>query len=159
MTDECRPAAGAADGSLHWLLDTDAGHHNMAVWIPTPQACWAMNGRLWYPSDLHKAGLTYHAPASPDDATERARLEREVKRLQGQIDAQAKPVAGDPVFMVLHELQQENIRLRGSLERIARFDHKNAVPWTHQAAADAYWLALDGCRLIARAALTPGGAS
>lgn len=161
MTDECRPAAGAESAERHWLNHPRWGWA-LGWWLPL-SGDWriqAICGNIVATSrEAAELNWTYHAPASPDDATERARLEREVKMLQGQIDAQAKPVAGDPVFMVLHELQQENIRLRGSLERIARFDHKNAVPWTHQAAADAYWLALDGCRLIARAALTPGDAS
>lgn len=149
---QCRPPEGAEN---HWFKHKDHGYRLYERISGTALGTFWMYRDFGGKSEtLAAEGWTYHLPASPDDATERARLEQEVERLWEAL--RAKPVAGDPVFMVLHELQQENIRLRGSLERIARFDHKNAAPWTHQAAADAYWLALDGCRLIARAALTPG---
>ncbi len=82
VTDECRPAAGAADGSLHWLLVKHSGHYNIGVWHIAPREYWVMDGRIWYPPDVRNAGMTYHAPASPDDATERAMLADENARLR-----------------------------------------------------------------------------
>lgn len=89
MTDECRPAAGAADGSLHWLKP--ANHAAQIWWWEAGE--W--RDRIGYarsPQVQAMWGFTYHLPASPDDATERARLEKENARLREVADA-AREVA------------------------------------------------------------------
>jgi|JI10StandDraft_1071094.scaffolds.fasta_scaffold1151834_2 hypothetical protein len=85
MVDECRPDAGATDGSLHWLR-----RHDLA-----PIACvWRTpkNGEWWYgnvplsPSQaVSDFGLTYVAPASPDDAAARKQLEKDVEMLRDML--------------------------------------------------------------------------
>jgi len=83
VTDECRPAAGAADGSLHWLKP--ANHAAQIWWWEAGE--W--RDRIGYarsPQVQAMWGFTYHLPASPDDATERARLERENARLREALD-------------------------------------------------------------------------
>ena len=49
----------------------------------------------------------------------------------------------------------EIARLRDALKKVTEVRPWSRIPWTHEAAADAYWAALDRCRDIARAALEP----
>jgi hypothetical protein len=85
MTDttECRPAAGTADGSLHWLKP--ANHAAQIWWWEAGE--W--RDRIGYarsPQVQAQWGYAYHLPASPDDATERARLADENARLREALE-------------------------------------------------------------------------
>ena len=84
MTDECRPAAGAADGSLHWLTYTDGSVRDVGMWR---RGGWDISGGRFSPKNAARLGFVYYLPASPDDATERARLEKENARLRAVADA------------------------------------------------------------------------
>lgn len=82
---QCRPPEGAEN---HWFKHNDHGYRLYERISGTALGTFWMYRDFGGKSEtLAAEGWTYHLPASPDDATERARLEREVKRLQGQIDA------------------------------------------------------------------------
>lgn len=90
MTDECRPAAGAEN---HWFKHNDHGYRLYERISGTALGTFWMYRDFGGKSEtLAAEGWTYHLPASPDDATERARLEKENARLREVADA-AREVA------------------------------------------------------------------
>jgi hypothetical protein len=87
VTDECRPAAGAEH---HWFKHNDHGYRLYERISGTALGTFWMYRDFGGKSEtLAAEGWTYHLPASPDDATERARLEGENKRLRGITEAAA----------------------------------------------------------------------
>lgn len=84
MTDECRPAEGAA---AHWFKHNDHGYRLYERISGTALGTFWMYRDFGGKSEtLAAEGWTYHLPASPDDATERARLEKENARLREALD-------------------------------------------------------------------------
>ena len=121
MTDECRPAAGAEN---HWFKHKDHGYRLYERISGTALGTFWMYRDFGGKSEtLAAEGWTYHLPASPDDATERARLEG------------------------------ENKRLREALALIANSEVAVTMPWTHEIAADAFSAALHRNRSAAKEAL------
>jgi hypothetical protein len=97
MSEELRPPEGAEDGSRHWIAAPDAPPI-VGVW--SNDHGWMLPGG-WLPPRLAAKfyHFRYHAPARPDDATERARLEAEVGRLRGIVAGLADELiqAGCPI--------------------------------------------------------------
>ena len=84
VTDECRPAAGAEH---HWFKHNDHGYRLYERISGTALGTFWMYRDFGGKSEtLAAEGWTYHLPASPDDATERARLEQENARLREALD-------------------------------------------------------------------------
>jgi hypothetical protein len=73
MSDELRAPPNAEIG-YHWLFMPNG--RSAATWWDG--VSWYLSDPIGWPTD----GYRYHAPAHPDDATERARLEGEVARLR-----------------------------------------------------------------------------
>ena len=76
MTDACRPADGAEDGSLHWVCHDRFGNR---VWV------WKGRGH-WEPflPAVQDKGWRYIGPASPSDAADLAAARTEVKALKSE---------------------------------------------------------------------------
>lgn len=109
MTDECWPAPGAEDGSLHWLKP--ANHAAQIWWWEAGE--W--RDRIGYarsPQVQAQWGYAYHAPASPDDAAERKRLADEnvrlLEALQTIADGEFDCAPGQR-FIAAQELARETI--------------------------------------------------
>jgi len=142
VTDECRPAAGAADNTHHWLRSNANGHFHVAM--------WAWGGWYWCGGGVGETPAeaahdnTYHLPASPDDAEARERLEREATIMRNEI---ARTAA------IADHLMDKNKRLREALEFIAKSEVAVTMPWTHEIAADAFSAALHRNRSAAKEAL------
>jgi hypothetical protein len=83
MNEELRPPEGAEFRSHHWLQLDD--YYLPIVWDNT--VGWGIGYRWVSPMEAYRRGYRYHAPARPDDATERQRLEGEVARLRKELDA------------------------------------------------------------------------
>ena len=76
---QCRPPEGAEN---HWFKHNDHGYRLYERISGTALGTFWMYRDFGGKSEtLAAEGWTYHLPASPDDATERARLEQEVERL------------------------------------------------------------------------------
>jgi len=82
MTDELRPPEGTEDALMHWLDHN--GQPVVAQYTSFPE--WGVYGKWYSPAEAYERGLRYHAPARPDDATERARLEAENARLREALE-------------------------------------------------------------------------
>lgn len=133
MSEELRPPEGAEDTRWHWIEDRD-GYRRPVAYM---SGLWGIGDALVKPSTTGSLGYRYHAPARPDDATERARLEGEVARLREENDALSKKAEFDAgIFKVTAEkladrwtkhrdCEQERRRMREALNegRRAIGDH------------------------------------
>ncbi len=85
---ELLPPEGAEDGSLHWLVTTatDGTLYTEVTWRCRFESYWSWPNCRMTPAEAWENGYRYHAPARPDDATERARLTAEVARLREALE-------------------------------------------------------------------------
>lgn len=116
-TPELLPPEGAEDWSSHWLYHPY--DHTLFVWTWSAKKVWAAYGGTEIsPAEMADDGWSYYAPARPDDATERARLEGEVTRLRKWINLLLPIVAGcadEGMIIDGHDAQEAIVAIASDL--------------------------------------------